>query len=278
MGSETNEIIEELFESFLQKYQEGLEESMRGSEFVYDSVDALYYNLNKVSLSRGRSYIDSPKWLKNKKATLNPKNNDDKCFQYALTVALNYEKIKKDSQRISKIKPFIDQYSWKDIDFPQHSKDWKKFESYNKLIALNILYVPYNTEKIRHPYKSKYNLNRENQVILLMITDGEKWHYLAVKSLSALYRGVTGNNNGDFYCLNCFGSYRTENKLKKHKKVWENDDYCYVEMPEEGNKILKYNPGEKSMKVPFIIYADLEFLLEKMNTCHNNPENHQQLK
>ena len=278
MGSETNEIIEELFESFLQKYQEGLEESMRGSEFVYDSVDALYYNLNKVSLSRGRSYIDSPKWLKNKKATLNPKNNDDKCFQYALTVALNYEKIKKDSQRISKIKPFIDQYSWKDIDFPQHSKDWKKFESYNKLIALNILYVPYNTEKIRHPYKSKYNLNRENQVILLMITDGEKWHYLAVKSLSALYRGVTGNNNGDFYCLNCFCSYRTENKLKKHKKVWENDDYCYVEMPEEGNKILKYNPGEKSMKVPFIIYADLEFLLEKMNTCHNNPENHQQLK
>ena len=61
MGSETNEIIEDLFESFLQKYQEGLEESMRGSEFAYDSVDALYYNLNKVSLSRGGSYIDSPK-------------------------------------------------------------------------------------------------------------------------------------------------------------------------------------------------------------------------
>ena len=61
MGSETDEIIEELFKSFLQKYQEGLEESMRGSEFVYDSVDALYYNLNKVSLSRGGSYIDSPK-------------------------------------------------------------------------------------------------------------------------------------------------------------------------------------------------------------------------
>ena len=59
MGSETDEIIEDLFQSFLQKYQEGLEESMRGSEFVYHSVDALYYNLNKVSLSRDRSYIDS---------------------------------------------------------------------------------------------------------------------------------------------------------------------------------------------------------------------------
>ena len=74
------------------------------------------------------------------------------------------------------------------------------------------------------------------------------------------------------YCLNCFQSYTTENKLKKHKKVCENHDYCYVEMPEKDNKILKYNQGEKSMKVPFIIYADLESLLEKMNTCHNNPE------
>ena len=110
IGSETDEIIEDLFEYFLQKYQEGLEESMRGSEFVYDSVDVLYYNLNKVSLSRGGSYIDSPKWLKNKKA-INPKNKDDKCFQYALTVALNYEQIKKIPQRISNIKPLIDTYN-----------------------------------------------------------------------------------------------------------------------------------------------------------------------
>ena len=91
MGSETNEIIEELFKSFLQRYQKGLEESMRGSESIFDSVDALYYDLNKLSLSRGRSYIDSPQWLKNKMAAINPKNNDDKCFQYALAFALNYE-------------------------------------------------------------------------------------------------------------------------------------------------------------------------------------------
>ena len=215
----------------------------------------MYYNLNKVSLSRGGSYIDSHKWLKNKKATINPKNKDDKCFQYALTAALNYEQIKNHPERISKIEPLIDQYSWKEIDFPAHGKDWKKFESSNKSIAPNILYVPHNTEEIRHAYKSKYNLTRENQVILLMITDGEKWDYLAVKSLSALFRETTGNN-GEFYCLNCFQSYTMENKLKKHKKVCENHDYCYVEMPEEHNKILKYDQGEKSMKVPFFIYAD----------------------
>ena len=84
---------------------------MTGSKFIFDSVDALYYNLNKMSLSRGGSYIDSSKWLKNKKATINPKNNDDKCFQYAITVALNYEQIKNNTERISKIKPFIDQYN-----------------------------------------------------------------------------------------------------------------------------------------------------------------------
>ena len=93
IGSEIDEIIKDLIESFLQIYQEGLEESMGGSEFVYDSVDVLYYHLNKVSLSRAGSYIYSPKWLKNKKTKINPKNKDDKCFQYALTIALNYEQI-----------------------------------------------------------------------------------------------------------------------------------------------------------------------------------------
>ena len=88
----------------------------------------MYYDLNKTSLSRGRSYISSPEWLKNKKATLNPKNNDGKCFQYAITVALNHEKIKNHPERIANIKRFIDQYNWKGINFPSHKKDWKMFE------------------------------------------------------------------------------------------------------------------------------------------------------
>ena len=110
---------------------------MHGSEFIFDAVNALYYDLNKISLNREGSYIDSPQWLKNKKA-INPKNDDDKCFQYAISVALNHQNIKKDPQRISKIMPYIYQYSWKDIDFPSHSKEWKKIESNNKSIALNI--------------------------------------------------------------------------------------------------------------------------------------------
>ena len=90
--------------------------------------------------------------------------------------------------------------------------------------------------------------------------------------MSALFRGITSNNNGGVYYINCFDSSRTENKLKKHKSVWENHDYCYIKMPKEDNKILKDNHGEKSMKVPFIIYADLESLLQKVNTWYNNPK------
>ena len=92
---------------------------MKGSHFTFDAINALYYDLNNVSLSRGRSYIDSPEWLKNKRATINPKNNDDKYFQYALTVALNYKnKIKNHPERISNF------HYWEEIDFPSHRKDW----------------------------------------------------------------------------------------------------------------------------------------------------------
>ena len=272
IGSDTNGVIKELFKSLLQRYQEHLETKMSGSEFVFDAVNVLYYDLNKISLNRGGSYIDSPEWIKNKKVTINPNNNDDKCFQYALTVALNHQNVKTNPQRITKIEPFIDLYNWKEIDFPSQGKDWKKFEPNNKSIALNILYVPHNTKKICHAYKSKYNSTRENQAILLMITDGKKWHYLAVTRLSSLLKGITSKHNGDFYCLNCFRAYTTRIRLERHKNVCENHNYCRVEMPNEDNKILKYNYGEKSMKAPFIIYADLEPLLEKMSTCYDAPE------
>ena len=173
IGSDTNEVIKELFKSFLQRYQESLQEKMRGSE-VFDGIHLLYYDFNKISLNRGGSYKESAKWIKDKKSTINPKNNDYKCFQYAVTVALNDDKINKNPQRVSKIKPFIDQYNWNDIDFPSTSKDWKKFELNNESIALNILHVPHKTRKIHLAYKSKHNFTREKQVILLMITDSEK--------------------------------------------------------------------------------------------------------
>ena len=87
---------------------------------------------------------------------------DNECFKYATTAALNHEKIKNHSERISNLRLFVDQYNWEAMEFPSHSKDWKKFEQNSKRIALNILYVPYDTEKIRHAYISKYNNKQDN--------------------------------------------------------------------------------------------------------------------
>ena len=150
----------------------------------------------------------SSEWLRSKKEAI---TNGDNCIQNALNDALDYQKIKKYPQEISKLQPYI------------------------------------------------------NQCILLMVTDdGERWHYLALRSLPALLRGISSSNNGGFYFLNCFHSYRTLNKLKKLGRVCNNNDYCH-DMLEEGKNILKYHYGDKSLD-PFIIYADLECLLKKEAT------------
>ena len=116
--------------------------------------------------------LHSSEWLRSKKESI---PNRDNCFQNALNDALDYEKIKKDPQEISKIKPFINLLNWEGKEFPAGPKDWKKFEQNNKEIALNILFVPHNKKEIRPAYISKYNHKRKNQVILLMINDdGER--------------------------------------------------------------------------------------------------------
>ena len=117
-GSETEEIIEKLIKSLLQKYQANLQNKMKGSDFIFNGVNYLFHDLNRITISKGGSYIESPKWLKDKKCTINQKNPDNKCFQYAATLALNFNNIDKHHERISKIKPFINNYNWNNINFP----------------------------------------------------------------------------------------------------------------------------------------------------------------
>ena len=188
----------------------------------------------------------SSKWLRSKKELI---TNEGNCFQNALNISSDYQRIKKDPQRISKPKSYVNQYNWKDIKFPSDKEDWKKFEQNNKEIALNVLFVPHNKTKMEPAYTSKYNYKHKKQVILLMITDDDnRWHYLAVKNLAVLLRQITSNHHGDFYCLNCFHSYRTPNKLKKHEIVRNNLDHCRVGTPKMHEQI-KYLPGEKSLKL-----------------------------
>ena len=155
-------------------------------------------------------------WFRSKKEAI---TNEDNCFQNALNHSLDYQRIKTHLQKISKLKPHINQYNSKDIKLSSDKDNWKKFEKNKNEIALNILFLLLNKKGIYHAYRSKYNHKRKNQVILLMITDdGERWHYLAVRSLSALLREISSSNNGDFSCLNCFHSYCTLHELRKTSK------------------------------------------------------------
>ena len=179
------------------------------------------------------------------------------------------------------------------MEFPANSKDWRKFECNNKTIALNVLFVPYNnkqetnndddddddeneydgTKYIRPAYISKHNNKGDTQVNLLMAADADNnWHYLAVKRIPGLLRGITSRHNGNFYCLNCFHLYTNENKLRKHEKICNDHDFCFLKMPKEDKIFLITTPGKNLLKVPFIICADIECLLQKISTCQNNPE------
>ena len=149
-------------------------------------------------------------WLRAKKEAI---INVDADFEDDLDEAWNYQTIEKDPQRISKLKSYINKYDWKGIEFPAGSKQWVTFEKNNKTIALNVLYIPRNTKTISVAYRSEHDNKRKTQVILLMISNGKKQHYLAVNNLSALLEGNSSNHHGDFHCLNCFNSYTSKNKL-----------------------------------------------------------------
>ena len=106
-----------------------------------------------------------------------------------------------------------------------------------------------------------------------MISNREKqWHYPAVKTLSVLLGGIT-KHHGDFYCLNCFHSFAGKNKIQSYKRVCENKDFCSMIIPSEDTKIIEFNQYQKPDNAPFIIYVDLECIIEEIDECENNPEN-----
>ena len=170
--NDAEKVVKELLESLRSKYQDNLETSMRESDFIFDLVQLMYYKFHKVNFKRGGSYIDFSDWIKNKIAIIIPKNEDDKFFQYAGTVALNYEKIELHPKRFSDFKPFITKYSWEGINCSSKIDDWEKFEKNNLTIALITLYT--KEKEILPAYISKRNSTREKLLVLLMIPKEEK--------------------------------------------------------------------------------------------------------
>ena len=153
MGSDTENIIDTLFNTILNKIQQAMETSNeRGSGFTHDSVGLLYYHFQRIDIRRGESYIVSPDWIASKKATINPKNEkDNECFKWSIIAGLNYNKIKeKELKKLLKFRRV-------DTDFSSHQRYWEKFKQNDSSIAFNILFAPHNSEEIKLAYKWNYN-------------------------------------------------------------------------------------------------------------------------
>ena len=153
MGSNTENVIDTLFNTILNRIQQAMETlNERGSGFIYDSVGLLCYHFQRIYIVRAESYIASPNWIVNKKETINTKNEKyNECFKWSIIVGLNYNKTnEKELKKLLKFRRV-------DIDFSSHQRYWEKFEQENNSIAINVLFVPYNSEEINLAYKSRYN-------------------------------------------------------------------------------------------------------------------------
>ena len=121
-GSDTDDSVNDLLRTLKESYSNNLTR-MEGSKYHFERVVLLRYKLHKVSLRRGGSNINSPKWIKKKKGTINPKKEDDKCIIYAISASLNHPKIDNHLERISKLKRCINDYNWHGLEFPAQPSD-----------------------------------------------------------------------------------------------------------------------------------------------------------
>ena len=262
MGSDTENVIDTLFNTLLQRFQHAQETSNdKGSKFIPENVELLCYNFQKIDIRSAESYIMSPNWIVNKKATINPKNEkDNKCFQWSIISGLNYNKIKeKELKKILKFKRV-------DTDFSSYQRDWEEFEQNNTSIALNILFVLYNSEEIKLACKSNYN-KRKNQVILLMINDkANNCYYFAVKNLAELYSlGWLRSKkeaiiNGDNNFQNALDDALNYQNIEKHpqripklkpyvnKYNWEG-----IEFPAEPKDWIKFERNIKTIALNILL-------------------------
>ena len=170
-----------------------------------------YINFHRLALTRGGSYIELPKWIKSKKAVINRQNKDEECFKWAAIAALHHEEIKKDHQRIWRLSPYENQHNWKGLEFPVSIKKIDRFGKNNPGIAVNVFFSKKKSQIYTPPARrSKRNAKYKKQVNLLMIVDGEKRHYTAIKSISRLLKSLNATHKCAYhFCMNCFHGFRT---------------------------------------------------------------------
>ena len=230
-------------------------------------------NFHRLNLTRGSSYLPLPDWLAKKGAIINPKNSDMEYFKWAVIAAMKWKDIDNHSERISKLCRYEDDFDLDGIKFPASNKDIKRFVSRNE-ITINLL--AFEDEKVYICRKGKeyvaQSMGEASRVAnLMLITDNNKKHYVAIKSLSKL---LSSNNNkkkkAQYFCTNCLQGFNEASSRDEHYLYCRSKEAVRIEMPNK-KPIVKYSNGQYQFKVPFMMYADFESTLEKVEGASDNP-------
>ena len=266
METDENEIYDEMVEEIEEEMQKA--EDAEGSGWQYEKVIKLVLHTTRWDPINAGSYIDLPEVLKNKQAIINMKNQDEECFKWCVLRALNPKN--KNAERVdSDLKSKQDSINMEGIRYPVSLRAIDRFEHLNLNISISVL--GYNKEERVYPLRISKCTKRKNYIVLLLIKDGEKSHYCLVKNISALLSSQI-NNNGHkrFFCLNCFNSFKDEDKLKEHKEYCYENESVKILMPQQGT-YLRFKNFLHSEKAPFTIYADFESLIKPMDNCDPDP-------
>ena len=258
-----NEMIDEIEEE-IQKVEQA-----EGSGWVFLEVENLTLHTDIWDPIKGSSYIDLPPELKNKKAIVNMKNKDNnKCLLWSVLRGLNPKD--RDAERIDKdLKSKENTLNMEGIEYPVSLKDIKRFEKQNPEISVSVL--GYSKDEKIYPLRiSKKENKRKNNIVLLLIKDGDKSHYCLVKNLSALLSSQVNKHKSKLYfCLNCLNGFDTMEKLEKHKEYCDEEESIKINMPKP-DTYIKFKNYLYSERAPFAIYADFECYNKLIHT--NTPD------
>ena len=271
-GTNENEIYITMTDTILERIANLINGSSGGgSGWIFYKIIKLELHTVNYRPLRGNTWIPLPKELADKKAIINMKNKDDKCFMWCVKRALN--PTNNHPERIDKeLMEKEDDLNMEGIEYPVSLKDINKFEKQNPNIAITVL--SFNEKDKVHPLRvSDYVYIRKHNIILLLIErDGVK-HYCLVKNSSRLLsKQISAHKEGTHICFRCLNPFWSHKSLEKHWEYCRNHEAVKINMPEKGT-ILRFKHHERSEKLPFIIYADTEALIKEMHNCDPNPQN-----
>ena len=242
-------------------------QSMGSGWRLYSIIKLELHTVRNNPLS-GETWLPLPKGLDNKKAIINMKNTDNKCFLWCVLKALNPND--NHPERVDKNLMLKENtLNMEGIEYPVSLKDINKFENQNQTICITVF--GYNGKSV-YPLRNSNNMDREHKIALMLIEKDGVQHYCLVKNVSRLLSSQVSKHNGKkYFCDRCLNPFWCEQSLNKHLEYCSNHEAVEIEMPEKGD-ILKFKNYHRGEKVPFIIYADFESLIKSIQSSNPNPE------